>query len=157
MSHSKRVLEPNERTSEIFSGLIMVLTFTGSLSIAGASRDDVRVMLIGALGCNLVWKIIDGIFYLMGSLADKGSSIATMHAIRQAPNPQKAHWIIAAAVPSSLASVLEPADLEMLRKRVVELHEPPPTARLGAADWKAAVAVFPLSSSPRFRSQSRSW
>ena len=31
---SKRVLEPNERISEVLFGLIMVLTFTGSLSVA---------------------------------------------------------------------------------------------------------------------------
>jgi len=36
------VLEPIDRTSEILFGLIMVLTFTGSLSVAQAGRDDVR-------------------------------------------------------------------------------------------------------------------
>ena len=60
---SKRVLEPHERISEVLFGLIMVLTFTGSLSVAQAGRDDVRAMLIGALGCNLAWGIIDAVFY----------------------------------------------------------------------------------------------
>jgi hypothetical protein len=57
---SKRVLDPIDRISEILFGLIMVLTFTGSLGVAEAGRDDVRTMLIGALGCNLAWGIIDG-------------------------------------------------------------------------------------------------
>jgi hypothetical protein len=35
---SKRVLEPHERISEVIFGLIMVLTFTGSLSVAEAGR-----------------------------------------------------------------------------------------------------------------------
>ena len=61
---SRRVLEPVERLSEVLFGLIMVLTFTGSLSVAEAGRDDVRAMLIGALGCNLAWGIIDGVLYL---------------------------------------------------------------------------------------------
>ena len=52
---SKRVLDPIDRVSEVLFGLIMVLTFTGSLSVAEAGRDDVRAMLIGALGCNLAW------------------------------------------------------------------------------------------------------
>jgi hypothetical protein len=39
------VLEPIDRTSEVLFGLIMVLTFTGSLSVAQARR---RAMLIGA-------------------------------------------------------------------------------------------------------------
>jgi hypothetical protein len=50
----RRILDPIDRISEILFGLIMVLTFTGSLSIA-AGRNDVRVMLIGALGCNFAW------------------------------------------------------------------------------------------------------
>ncbi len=50
---SKRVLEPYERISEVLFGLIMILTFTGSLSVANPGRVDVRAMLIGALGCNL--------------------------------------------------------------------------------------------------------
>ena len=35
---SKRVLEPNERIAEVLFGLIMVLTYTGSLSVAQANR-----------------------------------------------------------------------------------------------------------------------
>ena len=50
-----RAIEPNERISEVLFGLIMVLTFTGSLSVADASRSEVRTMLIGAVGCNIAW------------------------------------------------------------------------------------------------------
>ena len=66
-SINKRVLDPGDRLAEVLFGLIMVLTFTGSLSIAEAGRDDIRAMLIGALGCNIAWGMIDAIFYLMGS------------------------------------------------------------------------------------------
>ena len=65
----KRVLDPVSRVSEILFGVIMVLTFTGSLSVATAGRAEVREMLVGALGCNLAWGVIDGILYLMGALA----------------------------------------------------------------------------------------
>ena len=81
---SKRVLEPYERISEVLFALIMVLTFTGSLSVAGADRAEVRTMLIGALGCNLAWGIIDGILYLMGCLSEKGRGIRTLRALRKA-------------------------------------------------------------------------
>src|SRR5512138_2415613 len=87
---SKRVLEPVERVSEVLFGLIMVLTFTGSLSVAEAGREDIRTMLIGALGCNLAWGIIDGVFYLMGCLAEKGKGIKALHALRRTADPQKA-------------------------------------------------------------------
>ena len=55
------MLDPSERTAEVLFGLIMVLTFTGSLSAAEAGPDDIRAMLIGALGCNIAWGIIDGL------------------------------------------------------------------------------------------------
>src|SRR5204863_1897534 len=70
MTFFARVLDPIDRVSEVLFGLIMVLTFTGALSVAEAGRDDVRAMLVGALGCNVAWGVIDAILYLMGSLAD---------------------------------------------------------------------------------------
>ena len=48
----KHALDPIDRVSEVLFGLIMVLSFTGSLSVAEAGREDVRTMLVGALGCN---------------------------------------------------------------------------------------------------------
>ena len=96
---SKRVLDPMDRVSEVLFGLIMVLTFTGSLSVAQAGRTEIRTMLLGALGCNLAWGIIDGVFYLMGCLAEKGRLILTLRAVRNAADPQAAQRIIADALP----------------------------------------------------------
>lgn len=144
ITSSKRVLDPQERVSEVLFGLIMVLTFTGSLSVAEAGREDVRTMLIGALGCNLAWGIIDGVLYLMACLADKGRSLMTLHAVRKATDPLKAKQLIAGALPSVIASILQPAELESMRQRLQELPEPPTKARLSKNDWLGALAVFLL-------------
>src|SRR5512134_1320293 len=104
---SKRVLEPIARISEVLFGLIMVLTFTGSLSIAEAGRDDVRAVLIGALGCNLAWGMIDAIFFLMGCVAEKGRSLAAFRAARTAADPADGQRLIAEALPPVVASVLQ--------------------------------------------------
>jgi hypothetical protein len=61
----KRVLDPIDRVLEVLGGVIMVLTFTGALSVSSAGEADVRQMLVGSLGCNLAWGIIDAIMYLM--------------------------------------------------------------------------------------------
>src|SRR5438477_5881506 len=90
---SKRVLEPIDRLSEILFGLIMVLTFTGSLSAADAGRDDIRTMLIGALGCNLAWGIIDALLYLMAGLAEHGRALAVLKAVRRTNEPEAAKRI----------------------------------------------------------------
>src|SRR6188768_4582308 len=110
MTSSKRVLDPIDRVSEVLFGLIMVLTFTGSLSVAEAGQDDVRTMLIGALGCNVAWGIIDGMLYLMGSLAQKSQSLVTYLAVRKATDGHKAQRLIADALPPVLASIVEPAE-----------------------------------------------
>ena len=138
----KRVLEPAERISEVLFGLIMVLTITGSLSVVEADRAEVRTMLIGALGCNIVWGIIDGVLYLMGCLAEKGRSLMIYRAVRKATDPQQAQRLIAAALPSVVASVLQPAELEMMRVRLKQLPDSPDRAHLGQGDWLGAVSVF---------------
>lgn len=141
---STRVLDPIDRVSEVLFGLIMVLTFTGSLSVAEAGREDVREMLIGALGCNIAWGIIDAMLYLMGVLAEKGRGLITLLAVRKATDPREAQRHIAEALPPVVASILEPAELESIRQRLARLPEPPAGARLAKDDWLGAIGVFVL-------------
>ncbi len=136
------VLDPVDRVSEILFGLIMVLTFTGSLSIAEAGRDDIRTMLIGALGCNLAWGIIDGVLYLMGCLAEKGQSLKTFQEVHAATDAQTAQRALARALPPLVVSVMEAAELERLSARLQQLPQPPARASLQREDWLGGVAVF---------------
>jgi hypothetical protein len=139
---SKRVLDPIDRVSEVLFGLIMVLTLTGSLSIAEVGQEDIRTMLIGALGCNLAWGIIDGVLYLMGCMGEKGRALLTWRAVRRASDPLKAQKLIADALPPVIASILQPAELEMMNQRLKELPEPAERSRLAHEDWRGAVGVF---------------
>ena len=139
----RRVLEPVERVAEVLFGLIMVLTFTGSLSVAEAGRDDVRAMLVGALGCNVAWGIIDGILYLMGTLADRGRGLAALRAIRQAPGPE-ARRLLGEALPAPLAEVMTPAEMDDFGARLRKLPEPELSARLSRQNLLGALGVFLL-------------
>jgi VIT1/CCC1 family predicted Fe2+/Mn2+ transporter len=120
--------------------LIMVLTFTGSLGVAGAGREEVRTMLLGALGCNLAWGVIDGLLYLMAELAHTGRGIATLRAVRHAVDSRVAHEHIIEALPDPVAAVLEPAEIESLRQRLAKL---PDDHRLAPSrqTWLGALAV----------------
>jgi hypothetical protein len=138
---SKRILEPSERTAEVLFGLIMVLTFTGSLSMAEAGRADIRTMLIGALGCNLAWGLIDGVLYLMGALADRSRDLGVYRAVRGAASPADGRRAILAAVPPIIGSVLASLDLEHVRERLSARTTAPPRARLTADDWRGAAGV----------------
>ncbi len=138
----KRILEPMERITEILFALIMVLTFTCSFSVAGAGREQVRAMLIGALGCNLAWGIIDAVFYLMGSFGALGQGILKLRALREATNPAHAHQIIAHALPPVVVSVLSSSELESMRQKLSNLDDLPLRPRLRITDWFGALGVF---------------
>lgn len=138
----RRLLEPIDRVSEVLFGLIMVLTFTGSLSAAAVGHAEVRTMLIGALGCNLAWGIIDGILYLMGCLNEQGRGIRALRALREAGTPEESHRVIAGALPPLLAASLGPAEYESMRRKLADLPEPPRHPRLHREEWLGAFAVF---------------
>jgi hypothetical protein len=80
---SRRLLDPVDRVSEILFGLIMVLTSTNTLSVATAGRAEIGTMIMGALGCNLAWGIIDAALYVMGCLNERGRNLLMLRAVRQ--------------------------------------------------------------------------
>jgi hypothetical protein len=139
---SRRQLEPMERISEVLFGLIMVLTYTCSFSVAGAGQEEVRTMLVGALGCNLAWGFIDAVFYLMGSFSVFGQGILKLSALRQVANPSEAYQIIADALPPLLVSVLSTEDFEHMRQELNRLPNLPSRPRLQKDDWLGAIGVF---------------
>ena len=140
---SGRVLDPIARVSEILFGLIMALTFTGTLS-ATAGREDIRMLLIGVIGCNIAWGLVDAVMFLMSALTERGHGLLTLQAVRSAPNPDAAHSVIAAAVPPVVASFLKRDALENVRLGLVGMNDLPPSPKLTKDDWVGALAVFLL-------------
>jgi VIT1/CCC1 family predicted Fe2+/Mn2+ transporter len=120
----------------------MVLTFTGSLSAAEAGRSEVRTMLIGALGCNFAWGIIDAFMYLMGRLSDEAALVRAARAVRDAPDAETAHRRILDALPPIVASALQPPELERIQRQLNQLDEKSIRPRLRKTDWLGAGAVF---------------
>ena len=109
-ARTRPVLEPTERIAEVLFGLIMVLTFTGSLSVAEADRAEVRTMLIGALGCNLAWGIIDAVLYVMGIMLSRGSDVLTFRAVRET-----ADWLLRSTRAERAAkAVIQPGRVDVI-------------------------------------------
>jgi VIT1/CCC1 family predicted Fe2+/Mn2+ transporter len=138
---AKRLLEPEERIAEVLFGLIMVLTFTGSLSVADAGRDDVRTMLMAALGCNVAWGVIDGLLYLMGCLSAQARDLRSLRRLQNAREPATAHRVLAEALPPFVAGTLGPEEYETVRQRLLQLPTPPPRPRVRKEEWLGALAV----------------
>jgi VIT family len=141
---SRRVLDPVDRVSEILFGLIMALTFTGTLSAATAGHEDVRTLLIGMVGCNLAWGLVDAVMFLMSTLAERGHNLLTLRAVHAAPGPDAAHQVISGAVPPWMAPLLSRDHLETLRQGLLRMQNLPPAPRLTASDWMGALGVFLL-------------
>jgi VIT family protein len=139
------VLDPMERISETLFGLIMALTFICSLGVATGANINIQTMLIGALGCNLAWGIVDGGLYLLGRINSRGDKLLTLRAVRQAPDPETARRVIADALPPELAALLPAEQLESMRQRLQQLPEPSYGPRLTKRDWTGALGLCLLS------------
>jgi VIT1/CCC1 family predicted Fe2+/Mn2+ transporter len=143
-SSRTRILDPLERFSEIVFGLVMVLSFTCAISVAKAGREDVREMLIGALGCNLAWGIIDAAFYLIACLTERGRNTTILREVQRAATPAAGQKLISEALPPVVAEALQPADFDRIREHLKQLPEPADRPRLSGENWRGAVGVFLL-------------
>jgi VIT1/CCC1 family predicted Fe2+/Mn2+ transporter len=101
-------------------------------------------MLIGALGCNLAWGMIDATMYLMSRFSEHGRNIQALRALRAANSPERARRIIADNMPALLASVISPEQFEEMRQRVKEQPDPPSRPQLSKEDGLASFGVFLL-------------
>lgn len=140
---SRLVLDSTERISEILFGVIMVLTFTGAIGVATADRLEVRELLIGAVGCNFVWGIIDAGMFVMARLAERGRNHRMFRAARDGTNEDAARRVVADALPPLLVAALPTESLEVMRRALLAIPEPP-QPRLTKDDLAGAVLVFLL-------------
>jgi hypothetical protein len=141
---SRRLLDPIDRTSEVLFGLIMALTFTCTISAAESGREDVRALLVGAIGCNVAWGLIDAVIFLVISLTERARSFAMLCAVRRATEPERARSIIADALPPLVAENLSNEHYAHLQQRIAQLETPRERPRLGKDEYLAALGIFLL-------------
>jgi VIT family len=140
-----RVLDPMERISETLFGLIMALTFICSLGIATAASIKIQTILIGALGMNLAWGIVDGGLYLLARINERGDKILTLRKVREAPDPETARRVIADALSPELGAIVPAEQLELMRQNLQRLPEPSGHPGLTRDDWIGATGICLLS------------
>jgi hypothetical protein len=139
-----RVLDPVSRISEIIFGVLMALSFTGALNAATDGREEVRTMMLTALGCNLAWGIVDAVMYLMATMTERGRNLTLLSMVRGAPDKEMAHNAIAEALPGRLPEAIGPEGLEEMRRRLAALKDVPTRVRLHREDFVGAFGVFLL-------------
>jgi len=137
-----RVLDPIERASEAIFGVLMALSFTGSLSAATAGREEIRTLLLTAIGCNLAWGLTDAVMYLVGAATDKHRRATLRRRLRETADLKAARRMIADELPERLAGGVGEETLETIRKALLALPET--SLSLDARDLRAAFGVFIL-------------
>jgi VIT1/CCC1 family predicted Fe2+/Mn2+ transporter len=136
------VLDPVDRVSEIVFGVLMAMSFTGTLSVATAGAQQVHTMMATALGCNLAWGLTDAVMYLVRTATGRHRQIGLLKRLQAARDAQAAQRLIAGELPALFADHIQPATLAALHQKLLLLPVPP--ARLGTRDYLAAFGVFLL-------------
>jgi hypothetical protein len=121
-SFTARYLDPGSHMGEILFGLIMTLTFTlaAGIVIQEEGRAGAREMLIGILGCNLAWGIIDGVLHVLGQVFERGRFRRIGVNLRQATTAEDARQMVADELDESLLAVTDDSTRERLYQSIVE-------------------------------------
>jgi VIT1/CCC1 family predicted Fe2+/Mn2+ transporter len=144
-----RYLDPSETLLEVLFGLIMALTITVGARLLSERADIVGMELaLALLGCNVAWGVIDGAFYLLGTIFNRNRRVQFVKRLQAAANQTEA-----------LAAVKDEFDLEgeppmraedkaNLHTSLLQLfrHAGTGRARLRADDWIAAALIAVLVS-----------
>ena len=140
----RRLLNPVERISEILFGLIMVLTFTCTLSIVDTDKTEVKDMLIAAIGCNFSWGLVDAIMFILTGLAERGRGKIILNYVRKTTDTENANEFISEALPPIVSSVLEKENLDDIRKALLKIPESELRVKVTFTDIKMALGIFLL-------------
>jgi hypothetical protein len=101
-----RVLDPVERITEVIFGLLMAMTFTGTISVATAGQEAERTMMIAALGCNLAWGLADAVMYLLRTLIERTRNRTLRISLRGTADAATGQALIADALPPRIAAAV---------------------------------------------------
>ena len=113
---------------EVLFGLIMTLSFTlaAGIVIQEEGRAGARAMLVGILGCNLAWGVIDGVLYVLGQAFERGRVQRIGSNLRQATSEVEARQMVAARVrPTPLVPVTDEAGAAVSLYQSIVEHDGP--------------------------------
>jgi hypothetical protein len=125
-----RHLDPGSHMGEALFGLIMTLTFTlgADLVIQEQGREGARQIVIGILGCNLAWGLIDGVLYVLGCAFEHGRLHRIGHEVQTAPSLLRARQLVAAELDELLVPLTDAQQRDSLYAAIVQRVKAGPIA-----------------------------
>jgi len=140
---SDTALDPVYRSSEVIFGLLMAMSFIGSISVATDGKEEVRTLLVAALGCNLAWGLVDAVMLLVAVKTEKRRNRLLLEKLHGNTDHAAARAAVADELPGAMARSLGEDGLELLRQRLTAAATPTST-RLRGRDYGDAFIVFLL-------------
>jgi len=144
------VLDPVDRLSEVIFGLIMAMTFTGSVHAATAGRAEIHTMLFEAIGCNIAWGIVDATMFLLTGLVGRDHSAKVLRKLASTAGSPEARRILLGELPDAVGGAASPDELDRLGRWLVSKVQPTARVQVRLADLRGALGVFLLVSLSTF-------
>ena len=141
---NENALDPIDRISEVLFGLIMVLSFTGSISVVSDGRAEISELLWAALGCNLAWGIIDAVFYLMGIIFSRGHGLSVLKKLKISKDKEISRNLLRDEMPLFMSAILKPEEIDSLNERLIKLDSLPRKKIISSDDLRASLLIFLL-------------
>ena len=116
----QRYLDPAGRLGEMLFALIMALGFTGAVRL-GHEQADNHALLVGILGCNLAWAIVDGVMYVLGALFERGRKNRLLREIAAALDEDAALRSVAKELDARLEPLTTPEERDRLYRGVLRM------------------------------------
>jgi len=145
----ERYLDPSETLLELLFGLIMALTITAGARLLSERADIVGLELaLALLGCNVAWGVIDGAFYLLGTVFNRNRRVQFVKKLQAASTDAEAMAAVRDEFDLRDEPPMRPEDKAGLHRSLLELfrHAGTPRAHLRTDDWMAAVLIAVLVS-----------
>jgi len=140
-----RYLDADDILGEVLFGLIMTLGFTlGAGLIVQEGQDAIRQMLLGILGCNVAWGLVDGAMYIISSMFNRSRKARLLQLIQQSTTDEDALAIVRRELDPSLEPYATEQERSQLYQSVlVRLKDiAPQRNHLKKEDIYGAVATF---------------
>lgn len=138
-SASTASLDPIDRLGEAIFAIIMTLTFTSAMSIAGGPETSVMQILGPAISCNVAWGFVDSVMYCITTLVENGRTRFRARRIALGA-PETAHAQIRQMAADRFEIALTDAQIdEAIARLKAKAHE---WHWLTRDDIKAAGGIF---------------
>ena len=150
-----RYLNPIDRLTEIIYGILILLNFTlGVQAIESrapmaevVAQEGVRRLFVAAMGCVLAWGMIDGVMYVLLSLAQRSDHQRVQRLVTTASGEDEAVQRLNDEIDSEIVAALSDTERDSLYRGLYRYSRsrPLPTIGIKRDDVLGGIAIFTVS------------